>query len=84
MEKPRCGMVVGEGVVDGHVVEEGQQMRVEEALDFSVVEAAIDEDGAEVGLDYIRKTLYEVRQYAKMMQRTSNGHTFGGGFTVVQ
>jgi len=32
-----CGMIVGEGVVDGRVVEEGFYVGVEEGLDVGVV-----------------------------------------------
>ena len=44
-------MVVGKGVVDGHVFEKPADVVVEEALDFSVVELGVDEDGADVGFD---------------------------------
>lgn len=46
-------MVVGKGVVDGHVFEEPADVGVEEALDFCVVELGVDEDGADVGFDYV-------------------------------
>lgn len=46
-------MVVGKGVVDGHVFEEPSDVGVEEAFDFFVVEFGVDENGADVGLDYV-------------------------------
>lgn len=52
-----CGMVVGEGVVDGHVFEEGFHVLVEEGLDVAVVVRGIDEDGADVSLYYIWEAL---------------------------
>ena len=51
------GMIVGEGVVDGHVFEEPFDVRVEEALDFVVVEFGVDEDGADIGFDDVGKAL---------------------------
>jgi len=50
-------MAVGEGVVDGHVLEVPFHVHVEEALDFAVVERGVHEDGADVGLDDIGETL---------------------------
>ncbi len=47
------GVVVGKGVVDGHIFEEPSDVGVEEAFDFFVVEFGVDENGADVGLDYI-------------------------------
>lgn len=47
------GVVVGKGVVDGHVFEEPSDVAVEEAFDFFVVEFGVDEDGADIGLDYV-------------------------------
>lgn len=44
-----CGMIVGEGVVYGRVVEEGFHVGVEEGLDVGVVEGRVDEDGADAG-----------------------------------
>ena len=44
-----CGMIVGEGVVDGRIVEEG--------LDVGVVEGRVDEDCADVGFYYIWEAL---------------------------
>ena len=52
-----CGMIVGEGVVDGHIVEEGFHVGVEEGLDVGVVEGRADEDGADVGFYYIWEAL---------------------------
>lgn len=48
-------MVVRKGVVDAHVVEEPADVAVEEALHLGVAEARVDEDGAEVGFDHVRK-----------------------------
>jgi hypothetical protein len=56
----RCGMVVGEGVVDGHVFEKGFHVLVEEVLDVAVIVGGVDEDGADVGFYYIWKALYRV------------------------
>lgn len=50
-------MVVGEGVVDGHVFEEPADVGVEEAFDFFVVELGVDEDGADVSFDYVGQAL---------------------------
>ena len=52
-----CGVIVGEGVVNGHVVEERFHVRVEEGLDVGVVEGRVDEDGADVGFHYIWEAL---------------------------
>lgn len=52
-----CGMVVGEGVVDGHVFEEGFHVFVEEGLDVAVVVGGVDEDGADVGFYYVWEAL---------------------------
>lgn len=46
-------MIVGKGVVDGHVFEEPSDVGVEEALNFSVVELGVDKNGADVGLDHV-------------------------------
>ena len=48
------GMIVGKGVVDGHVFEKPSDVGVEEALDFFVVEFRVHEEGADVGFDYVR------------------------------
>lgn len=52
-----CRMVIGEGVVDGHVYEKGFHVLVEEGLDVTVVVGGVDEDGADVGFYYIWKAL---------------------------
>lgn len=52
-----CGMIVGEGVVDGRVVEEGFYVGVEEGLDVGVVKGRVDEDGVNVGFYYIWEAL---------------------------
>lgn len=48
------GVVVCEGVVDGHIFEEPAHVAIEEALDFCKVELGVDKDGANVGLDDVR------------------------------
>jgi hypothetical protein len=51
------GMVVGEGIVDGHIFEEGFHVLVEEGLDVAVVEGGVYEEGADVGFYYVWETL---------------------------
>lgn len=46
-------MVVGEGVVDRHVFEEGFHVLIEESLDVTVIVGGVDEDSADVGFYYI-------------------------------
>lgn len=54
------GVVVGEGVVDGHVFKEGFHMFVEEGLDGGVVEGGVDEEGADVGFYYVWEAFWGV------------------------
>ena len=50
-------MVVGKGVVDGHVFEVPADVLVEEGGDYGEGEGGVDEDGAEVGFDDVREAL---------------------------
>lgn len=50
-------VVIGEGVVDGHVFEEPADVLVEEAFDFCEVVFRVDEDGADVGFDDVGESL---------------------------
>lgn len=47
-------MVVGKGVVDGHVHKEWQDMRREESLNLAVVVLGVDEEGTKVGFHNVR------------------------------
>jgi len=47
-------MIIRKGIVDGHVFEEPSDMRVEEALDFFVIELGVHKHSADVGFNYIR------------------------------
>ena len=50
-------MVVGKGVIDSHVLKEPSDVLVEEALDFSIIEFRINEEGANIRLHDIRQSL---------------------------
>lgn len=45
------GVIVGKGVVDGHVFEEATDMVMKKAFDHRKVEVRVDEEGAEIGFD---------------------------------
>lgn len=53
-------MIIGKGVVDGHVFKEPPDVLVKEAFDFLEVELRIYEYGANVGLNNVRKRLLDL------------------------
>lgn len=50
-------VVVGEGVIDGHILEEGLHVLIKECLDMAVVVGGVDKNGADVSFYYIWEAL---------------------------
>ena len=46
-------MIVCKCIIYAHVLEEPADVRVEEALDFFIVELGVDENGAQVGFEHV-------------------------------
>ena len=53
-------MVIGKGVVDGHIFEEPADVLVEKALDFLEIVFGVDKDGADVGFYYVGESLWRL------------------------
>ena len=52
-------MIVCIVVVEIHILEKRFHVFVEEALNFTIVEVGVDEQGSNVRLYYVRQTLYD-------------------------
>lgn len=50
-------MVIGKGIVDGHILKEPLDMGIKETLDFFKVELRVNEDCPNVSFNYIGKAL---------------------------
>ena len=50
-------MIIGVGVINAHVFKEPFDMIIEETLNLSVIEFGVDEQGTNVRLHNIRKSL---------------------------
>ena len=76
-------MIVGEGVIDGHIIEEGFYVGVEEGLNVGVVEGGVDENGADVGFYYVWEALQSFVNFI-LHDRRGWIYTFGGSLTPIQ
>ena len=54
------GVLVSEGIIERDVLEEPLDMLLEKLFDFSVIEAGVDEESADVGLNHVSKVFWRV------------------------